>query len=244
VKFNNTSGDVGAIFSCYTVNSTSGLNNLFEDVAGFGIAQSIFSAAQNFRGPCTFRRAWGRVEMSPDRNNATIPFFGLAYNSKHHTCENCLSQYQITSEPRQFRVLNATKTVFGQCPPESRGSTTAICSDGAPPLPGGAGWNIAFKDVLWIVDPAHANFDRSRALRMDRMDTNLPLVLDHVSTIAGTPNEINAFGVKSGTWTQTSVVYATSLSGLNTQGANPWTGTQGANLCFQYANRAKTATKL
>jgi hypothetical protein len=310
VKFNNTSGDVGAIFSCYTVNRTSGLNNVFEDVAGFGIAQSIFSASQNFRGACTFRRAWGRVEMSPDRDNATVPFFGLAYNSKHHTCENCLSQYQITSEPHQFRVLNATPTVFGQCPPESPGSRTAVCSDGAPPLPGGAGWNIGrfdskrpqpydfdmqvlgsisyvlsgsnlsrklldapgrvsctgtssalrcaqqyaptdrlggnitFKDVLWIVDPAHANFNRSRALRMDRMDTNLPLTLDHVSTIAGTPNEINAYGVKSGTWTQISVVHATSLSGLNTQNANPWTGTRGANLCFQYVNRAKTSTKL
>jgi hypothetical protein len=303
--FSNAAGASGAIFSC--LDNPDGGTNLFEDVAAFGIAQSGFLASQNDGSACTFRRAWARHEGTSDANNAGTPFF-ITYNSRHHTCENCIGEYRPNTGLSSYKVVNATPTALAHCPRQPGDpSNVGTCTDGAPPLPGSM-WNIArmdlpddrfdiqvlgsvaiyqadanlsrkllnqpgstactgtgaaagcalqaaprdrrggdllYKDVLYFVDPAHPDFARTRILRMDEMATALPNVLAHISTVAGNPNSVNEGGATtSRPWTQTSVVHASSLARLNAASANPFTGTQGANICHEYRDRARTTTPL
>jgi parallel beta-helix repeat protein len=303
--FSNASGNSGAIFMC--LDNPDGGTNLFEDVAAFGIAQTGFLSSQNDGSACTFRRAWSRHEGTADADNAGTPFF-ITYNSRRHTCENCIGEYRPNTGLSSYKVVNATPTALSHCPHQAGDpSNVGTCTDGAPPLPGSM-WNIGrmdptddrfdiqvlgsvaiysadanlsrkllnqpgstactgigaaagcalqaaprdrrggdllYKDVLYFVDPAHPDFARTRILRMDKMATSLPNVLDRISTVAGNQNSANAGGATtSQPWTQTSVVHASSLAGLNAANANPFTGTQGANICHEYKDRVRTTTPL
>jgi hypothetical protein len=121
----------GESFSCH-----SGANNLFEDVAAFGIANWHFSNSQNRTGSCTFRRAWGRFEGSAAGDNNGVAFGGLFYNAASTTCENCISEYFPNTGLTAYQVDNPTSTSSAGCPVSpSTGQQT--CTDGAPAWPGG-----------------------------------------------------------------------------------------------------------
>jgi hypothetical protein len=114
------------MFSCQSL----GTNNLFEDVAAFGIATWQFSHSQNKTGSCTFRRAWGRFEGTAQGANGSTVFGGLFYNAFQSTCENCMAEYWANGAPVSYPVTNVTPTSEGGCP-------NGRCTDGAPPIPNG-----------------------------------------------------------------------------------------------------------
>jgi hypothetical protein len=279
----------------YTFSCFGGVNNLFEDVAGFGIATWIFTHSQNREGPCTFRRAWGRFEGTADGRRAGATFGGLFYNAYRSTCDNCLAELAPNTGLTRFTVIHPTPTSETGCP-------NRTCTDGAPPIPnspinqsrmdpphavaptndfdgfvggslvyvrapanlsrmlttdstaiqgvagaalmymaaGRRGGNITFKDVLWIVDPSHPQFDHIRALNLKKRDYSSNMYLTNVSTVAGAVDIIDTSAAwKQGAWVTSNLVHATSLAGLNSANANPWTGTAGANLCYRYVNRVR-----
>jgi parallel beta-helix repeat protein len=125
--FSDANGNSGAVFSCQSV----GFNNLFEDVAGFGIAASIFSASQNHSdGHCTFRRAWGRLDGGGDHDNWSSVFGGaLYYNAKRSTCENCIEELRPDTGLTSYRITNPRGDSNSACP-------GGVCTDGLPPLYG------------------------------------------------------------------------------------------------------------
>jgi parallel beta-helix repeat protein len=126
VAWDNSFASGGTMFSC----QSSGTNNLFEDVAAFGIATWQFSHSQNKTGSCTFRRAWGRFEGTAQGQNGGTVFGGLFYNAFQSTCENCMAEYWANGAPASYPVTNATPTSEGGCP-------NGRCTDGAPPIPNG-----------------------------------------------------------------------------------------------------------
>jgi hypothetical protein len=91
----------------------------------------------------------------------------LFYNSTGATCENCLAEYWAKGAPQQYAVMNPTPTSNSGCP----GGT---CTDGAPPIAGGASGINRYN--------GDGNFDgqilgsimyaRTDAL-LSRMDTNI-----------------------------------------------------------------------
>ena len=80
-----------------------GTHNLFEDVAGWGIARKIFASSQggNFT---TFRRAWGRWEGSHVVGPKVT--YSLAYNNYDMTCENCIGTWSGERMKSSYTLLD------------------------------------------------------------------------------------------------------------------------------------------
>jgi hypothetical protein len=95
---------------------------------------------------------------------------------------------------------------------------------------------VTYKDVLIIMDPSHPGFGRTPGFFFGSAGTNNSATF--LSSVTGGGDTIPS------SWNPSNNRHATSVSGLTSQGANPWTGTTGANLCKRYVNGVKTSTPL
>ncbi len=80
-----------------------GTHNLFEDVAGWGVARKIFQFSQG-GDYTTVRRAWGRWEGS----HVTGPkmTYSLAYNNYNMMCENCIGTWSGERMKQTYTLLD------------------------------------------------------------------------------------------------------------------------------------------
>ncbi len=80
-----------------------GKYNLFEDVAGWGVARKTFQFSQG-GDYTTVRRAWGRWEGS----HVTGPkmTYTLAYNNYNMTCENCIGTWSGERMKQAYTLQN------------------------------------------------------------------------------------------------------------------------------------------
>jgi hypothetical protein len=94
--------------------------------------------------------------------------------------------------------------------------------------------------TLAYVDPGFTNFTSTRAWVLQQSTTNpTDLTADRISSVS-----VGEADIYTSQWLVTNKVQATSLSGLNSASANPWTGTAGAQLCFRWVNQVVTTTPL
>jgi hypothetical protein len=104
---------------------------------------------------------------------------------------------------------------------------------------GREGGGLLFKDVIFVVDPAHTLFSSMRGFNLGSRITTFPSTITSTSTISGLTNPVD-----TSYWIASDNIHGTNLTALNTGNANPWTGSAGANLCHRYVNRARTSTPL
>jgi hypothetical protein len=111
--------------------------------------------------------------------------------------------------------------------------------------------SLTVRDVISVMDPAHPQFNNAIGIKLNRKTQNCVVkgatcedpVVDNtaanLTSIRGTtPDVIHS------DWTVTNHVQGTSLAAVTAAGANPWTGTTGAQVCYRYQDGALTGTPL
>jgi hypothetical protein len=91
---------------------------------------------------------------------------------------------------------------------------------------------VTYKDVLIIMSPSHPGFGSIPGFFFGSAGTNNSAT--YLSSVTGGSDTIPS------SWNPSNNKHGTTVSDLTSQGANPWTGTTGANLCKRYVNGVKT----
>jgi hypothetical protein len=233
-------------------------SNLLEDVAGWGIARTVFSASQGGNNT-TFRRAWGRWEGSHVVGGKNV--FQLAYNAYDVMCENCIGQFSGQRMKQSYVLMDyygkpwtgtgaGTYTNYsidqpgqifhattGSCPrTKLLGSLAYVLN--ADRFDGIAAVFVTKLDCITIQDTV-AVFQQgfARQKRAFYLDSTLSganaLIANRVTGIS------EGSYIKSD-WKQTSIYQGSTLAAV----PNPWTSGNAANLCFRYENGVRTTKPL
>jgi hypothetical protein len=244
-----------------------GVHNLFEDVAGWGIARKTFSGSQG-GNYLTIRRAWGRWEGS----HVTGPkmTYTLAYNNYNVTCENCIGTWSGERMKQTYTLLGydgkpwirngseVTFTNYGVDHPYGIFSVDGFRND-----------KSAKSKILGSIAYVRGNdrFAPRRVVFLEEIDSfeiaNIVVYIEpgtHTATkrfglynldsldIAVGLNLVarNLTGIGGASssfesdWKKSSISEGTALNSV----ANVFTSTSGANICYRYKDRALTTEPL
>ena len=222
--------------------------NLFEDVAGFGIARKIFAMSYGGNN-VIIRRAWAQWERSTTIGPKMA--YTLAYNNYNVICENCIGAWDETSMGGEgvnqpYGIL-AMDRFDGDAFANSKylGSIAYIrAKDKAEYMIGLARSSssvagITYKDVVIYIEPgSHLNLKPFSLpnLRSDRGGPANNQLLANATEIGGAQSVIR------GDWRVSSHVDVDSVSEAPSIWDGP--GNDGARICKRYVNGVLTADPL
>jgi hypothetical protein len=240
-----------------------GRHNLFEDVAGWGIARKIFQFS--FGGDyTTVRRAWGRWEGSHVVGPKMT--YTLAYNNYNMICENCIGTWSGERLKPNYNLMD----YYGK---PWTGKGAGIYTDysaeqayGIFGIDGSSGDKNVHAKLLGSIAYVRGTdrFPASQAVFITKLDSievantvafiepgahtsKKPYSLNNLSHAPGL-NLIarNLIGIGSARstfgsdWKTTSIVEGASLRSVG----NVYNKPEGANICYRYKDRVLTTDPL
>jgi hypothetical protein len=251
----------------FLLNEQSSVNNLFEDVAGFGTGKNIFSFAR--MGPRNrARRIWARWEGSTNSNYKRTIQINYKANPYAIHCENCIATWSAESMPESYSMTDSDGNIIGPSftnyemsslgrslywfgtggsVPASNIDAKLLGSLGY--VPASTAGDISVSSSFGLLySKANGGIDLRHVYLVHhpehpRFSTVKGLVVGGTGNAAA--NITTVIGSAGNTitdgWTVTALSRATSVSAA----PNPWTTTgDGASLCYRWVNGARTTTPL
>ena len=245
--------------------SSSGTNNLFEDVGAFGVGRKVFGFADAVGGGNTCRRCWGRWEGSTNVGPKDV--YELIYNNATSTFENVIGTWDNGSMPSTYTLQhNGTSCATlgpGVCgsPPQAPSYVYSNAdvnqpygviaeSDGAVPNSGSG----VFGSIGYV--KSADKFEANAVVAFEQggggftFENVVSLLQGHTSQRAfvlnsGSGTATNLTSIATPTdiftgWSPTNNEHSTTVSGAS----SIYTGGVGADVCNQYINRKLTVTPL
>ena len=240
-----------------------GPHNLFEDVAGWGIARKIFSTSQG-GNYTTIRRAWGRWDGSHVIGPKST--FEMAYNSYNMIVENSIGSWSGERMQKTYTLLNnygkpwtgngaGTYSDYTVNQPRAIFTISALADDknAHTKLLG----SIAYARSSDRFAPSYAVF----AGKIDSVEVANTVVyiqpgthtskkrfsLNNLSTAVGVnliARNLTGVGGNGSTygsdWKRSFISEGASLTSV----ANPFTSTSGADICHRYKDGSLTSEPL
>lgn len=226
----NRNENVGFVFTI-----SHGENNLIEDCAAFGTARKVIGSTQD-GNYTTIRRCWARWEGSDftgPKETLTAGYFN--YNM---TTENFIGTWSgeemSGSTDQPFGVIaNDNDAAFSKI----LGTMMYIRSTDSFPA-GQVSFlqgvhDFTLKDV--VVYNEKNTIDN---LFLGTGSDNTDLSASQITVIGAQSAQINAV------WNPTDIINASSVSNANSQGANLFTGTNGAQMCYRYRDGVLSGSPL
>lgn len=221
--------------------SNNNSNNVFEDVAGFGVGRKIFST-QGASGTI-FRRAWGAWQSSAIVGPKST--FQIGYDSDNELCENCVGTWQTSQSPIDqpttiFRIgagvlaKSNNRYIASLGYLRSSGSANLVALAFATNTIG----DSAYRHVVLNSEISEVQFD-VRNVTVDNDGPCSACDLTNTTEVAGSAS------VVASEWTTSNRVDVASVTALNAASANPFqaSGSNGARYCFEYSGGTITAVK-
>src|SRR5262245_41060151 len=242
--------------SSHVINLVNSKRVLLEDVAAFGRGRKMFQIIGDRADGNICRRCWGRWEGYDSVMSQPRVTMQPSYGASNTTLENNLMTWSAEVRPNSPCVKGACPNYYGVMmvdqgkPPQLPRSTTKILGSVAylkqdaatfyPPAPwvdsgvGFAGVTTILQDVIAVIEPGTRWTGKQGFLFPHKNPgTNS---ITRASTWGGAGNDIS-----SGDWKQTNVCVSRTFPGSC---PNPYTGTNGANVCKRYVNGAMTTEPL
>jgi hypothetical protein len=245
----------------FLLNETSSVNNLFEDVAGFGTGKNIFSFARMGPGNRA-RRIWARWEGSTNANyKRTIQLNYGAHPYGMH-CENCIATWSAESMPESYSMTDSRGNVigprftnyepsyqrslywFGSGEPVPAPDIDAKLLGSLGYVPGSTTGNISVSDNVGLLYSKQNGGIELRHVYLFHHPSHSSFPAAKGYVLGGSSNlASNITSVRGYVDTITSGWAVTGYSKGSSAGAVPsaWTATTaGANLCYRWNNGAMT----
>jgi hypothetical protein len=229
--------------------------NVLEDVAGFGVARKIFSGSQG-GNKLTIRRAWSM--WNANLRSGPKMSYTLHYKNTGATFENVIGTVDVDNVAMRG---NEVRSLYGTLTMDGGDSDTWCASSkylgsigyviGGQDFPSYTAYAsratdcIEYKDVVFYRDSTHSSARNIYAAVFDGGAAKTPCrVCDRRFTnVTSVGGATNYFGSD---WTRTNLVTYSTVSAVNSAGANPFQASSGtgARMCFRYVNRTLTNTPL
>lgn len=234
--------------------SNSNTGNLLEDICAFGRGRGMIGNQQNGNN-YALRRAWARYERNDSISPKTV--YSLGYNSINSIAENVIGNWDTavganTSQQYAFfRYAGVTTVPVGdprRCQNNAfLGSIAYIkTADVVSSLLGvlntsNDSYCNTYKDVAVFIEPGTHTSLRPAWLRNDTLaGGGINKFLTNFTEIGGASSTIES------QWQISNRVDVSSISAMNSAGANPFQDTAGAGarVCFRYVDGVLTSTPL
>ena len=247
-----------------------GRDNLVEDCGFFGAARNVVNTYDDINP--VFRRVWARWEGSTQA--AVKYAFQLYYTQPGAVCENCLATWWPFTMPESYTLVNNGVPYPDPNNPLTLTNYTVEQRVGPMGQEGGSGsetTNTKFlaslsyhrgavdflttsssPTVMFLEQPSSVNVVRHVGVVVPSF-TGASSIASYSLRSNGSNTDLSAQRITSlsqggfdigAQWSVSNHITGTSVSSLNSQGANPWTGTSGAQFCYRWVNGTQTTTPL
>ncbi|MGH7793438.1 MAG: chitobiase/beta-hexosaminidase C-terminal domain-containing protein [Candidatus Binatia bacterium] len=239
------------------VSAGSGQHILFEDVAAWGIGRKVFSASQG-GNYVTCRRCWGRWEGSHFVGPKLT--YSLAYNNYDMIIENSIGTWSGEKMRENYVLQCPSGTNYSKCGQSMTGYTVdqAEAIFGIDRLdgdknarskifgsiayitkkdryhPGKLYWVTAMNAIEYGNNIAYIEPGTYGGKRAFSLDIGQNLIARNLTAIAATPSYFHS------AWQLSSVSEASTVAAAS----NPFTGTNGAQICKRYKDGVLTSQPL